>query len=53
MKALVCSMCDWSALVAMDLDSRDGQWAARRILDMHFDTHVADFRDELTAIAES
>lgn len=47
MRVLVCPMCAWSALVAGDLDTRDARWAARRILDMHFDTHVDEFREEL------
>lgn len=49
MKALGCSMCDWMALVAGELDTPDERWAARRILDMHFDTHVSEFREELQA----
>lgn len=47
MDILSCPMCHWTALVAGDLRSAEARWVARRVLDMHFDLHVDEFRGEL------
>lgn len=47
MNALTCPMCSWSALMSGSLDRPEARWAARRVLDMHFDVHVAELAEEL------
>lgn len=48
MDILSCPMCYWTAAVAGNLrKSEEARWVARRVLDMHFDTHVEEFREEL------
>lgn len=50
MNVLVCPMCDWRALVAGGLSGDDFRHVARRILNMHFDVHVAELDEELDEV---
>lgn len=47
MKVLVCPMCEWNAFFNVPLDTPEGAHAARRVLDMHFNIHCEQFREEL------